>query len=318
MMSATRIFSKSVHSMARRKKEETQVVQPAVATPKQNITVDVPVAPVQQEPMASEINQTTAQLQAANQAQQQDVRDILLGYQRQEADAVANDAELTRREDARTKFGATTEFLSSLANLIGVGSANAAPQTYRTRTEDWMKEADAKQLERRRHIESLGDKRRALESQLSALKTSGANQIAQYRLEAQQQRIQQQKADAYSAYQIARTSKLDLESALAAEKVKLTEAQTKKNYAEIARINANITKISNDIKIADQKMNLAQQKFDRDAGLVQSQIEVNNARRDNYMGGYYGTSPAPAPAQPAAATTTESAKYLDPNEDPNL
>ena len=123
-------------------------------------------------------NTYRAAVDTANKAQMQSNRDILQRY--------ISDAELARKENevmgkaerSATLWTGATELASALANLIGV-SRGAENQQIKLYSEDWMKRAEQNRKDRIRRLDSLNDRRSALEQQIAALQASGDKELAQ-------------------------------------------------------------------------------------------------------------------------------------------
>ena len=122
-------------------------------------------------------NTYRAAVDTANKAQMQSNRDILQRY--------ISDAELARKENevmgkaerSATLWTGATELASALANLIGV-SRGAENQQIKLYSEDWMKRAEQNRKDRIRRLDSLNDRRSALEQQIAALQASGDKELA--------------------------------------------------------------------------------------------------------------------------------------------
>ena len=122
-------------------------------------------------------NTYRAAVEAANKAQEESNNTILQRY--------ISDAELARKENevmgkAERKaamWTGATEFGAALANLLGV-SFGAENQQIKPYSENWMQRADQNRKDRIRRMDSLNDRRSALEQQIAALKTSGLKELA--------------------------------------------------------------------------------------------------------------------------------------------
>lgn len=111
------------------------------------------------------------------------VADLLKqGYSAQEAMLRASQANVQKAEveDAvkykadlnAAKYTGLTELASSVANMIGVGSFNAANQQYRQYSQDWMRKADQDMRLRRARIDNLRERQRAMQNRLDQLRQS--------------------------------------------------------------------------------------------------------------------------------------------------
>lgn len=120
--------------------------------------------------------QNEAELLAAQQRQQKDFADIALQYKADYDAALAEDEALRQQEQKRAVWVGATEALANLSNLIGVGSFGASNQQYHSFSKDWMDKADADRRLRRNRIDNIRDRQRAMQQQLSQLRSSQAQQ----------------------------------------------------------------------------------------------------------------------------------------------
>ena len=95
--------------------------------------------------------------------------------------AEAEDAELTEGERKAAAWTGATELAAAIANMVGVGSFNASNQKYHSFSQDWMKKADENRKARRKRMDDLRERQNAAGAQLSAIKASGAKDLAQLR-----------------------------------------------------------------------------------------------------------------------------------------
>lgn len=120
--------------------------------------------------------QNEAELLAAQQRQQKDFADIALQYKADYDAALAEDEALRQQEQKRAVWVGATEALANLSNLIGVGSSDSSNQQYHSFSKDWMDKADADRRLRRNRIDNIRDRQRAMQQQLSQLRSSQAQQ----------------------------------------------------------------------------------------------------------------------------------------------
>lgn len=120
--------------------------------------------------------QNEAELLAAQQRQQKDFADIALQYKADYDAALAEDEALRQQEQKRAVWVGATEALANLSNLIGVGSFDSSNQQYHSFSKDWMDKADADRRLRRNRIDNIRDRQRAMQQQLSQLRSSQAQQ----------------------------------------------------------------------------------------------------------------------------------------------
>lgn len=161
----------------------------------------------------SQAENEAAMLQA-QQRQQQDFADIALQYKRDYDAALAEDAALRKQEERGSALMGITEAVASLTNLIGVGYNGASNQQYHSYSKDWMDRADAERKQRRNRIDNIRDRQKAMQQQLSQLRSQNAMQY-----------ISMRGQDANQRYNAA----LHTATALASERNKL--AQQKANDA---------------------------------------------------------------------------------------
>ena len=102
--------------------------------------------------------------------------DIISGYRQQGEQEAAEMQQQINRDQQAARWTGATEMAASIANLIGVGAANASNQQYKTYSQDWMKKADADVRERRSRMDNLRERQRAMEQQLLQLKMGNAGQ----------------------------------------------------------------------------------------------------------------------------------------------
>lgn len=128
--------------------------------------------------------------------------DLMAKYNNDFADMVQGESDRIRKEQeaARTMIQADqraaqwtglTELASSVANMIGVGSFNAANQQYRSYSQDWMKKADQDLREHRYRMDNIRARQNALKQQQLNLQMGQAGQA----LARENERIQQQYKD---------------------------------------------------------------------------------------------------------------------------
>lgn len=118
-----------------------------------------------------------AAVDTANKAEMETNSTILQRY--------INEAELARKENevmgkaerSATLWTGATELAAALANLVGV-STGAENQQIKPYSESWMHRAEQNRKDRIGRIDSLRDRRAALEQQIAALKASGAKELA--------------------------------------------------------------------------------------------------------------------------------------------
>lgn len=85
---------------------------------------------------------------------------------------------LSEAERKAAAWTGAAELASSVVNLIGVAGFNAAPQTYHSYSQDWMKKADANRKERRSRIDNIRERQQEAEEQIARAKASGARDLA--------------------------------------------------------------------------------------------------------------------------------------------
>lgn len=144
--------------------------------------------------------------QAANQAaldqSQQNYNNLMAKYNNDFAAMVQGESDRIRKEqeEARTmiqadqkaaQWSGLTELASSVANMIGVGSFNAANQQYRSYSQDWMKKADQDLREHRYRMDNIRARQNALKQQQLNLQMGQAGQA----LARENERIKQQYND---------------------------------------------------------------------------------------------------------------------------
>lgn len=144
--------------------------------------------------------------QAANQAaldqSQQNYNNLMAKYNNDFAAMVQGESDRIRKEqeEARTmiqadqkaaQWSGLTELASSVANMIGVGSFNAANQQYRSYSQDWMKKADQDLREHRYRMDNVRARQNALKQQQLNLQMGQAGQA----LARENERIKQQYND---------------------------------------------------------------------------------------------------------------------------
>lgn len=222
-------------------------------------------------------DETRQQLADAYDQQYKSFYDIAM---QKKADLDAARAEDLQHEQELRKAAAWTgagELATSLANLIGVGSFNSANQTYKNYSTDWMNKAEEARKARITRRDNMKAQLDSLNAQLGALKSGKANALATYDIKKKQQDISQQKADAYTKWQMAR---LELNDARA----ELTAAQAELARARAANVQADIDQANRRLDIAQQNANTAQDRaetarleYDRKSSLTESEIAKNNA-----------------------------------------
>lgn len=122
--------------------------------------------------------------------------DIIAGSQRDaQAELAQEQQEIANKQKAARWTGAA-ELASSVANMIGVGSFNAANQQYKTYSQDWMRQADADMRAHRAKVGNLRERQRAMQQQLLQLRMNNAGQALQA---AQRQAEAARKANEQSA-----------------------------------------------------------------------------------------------------------------------
>ena len=122
--------------------------------------------------------------------------DIIAGSQRDaQAELAQEQQEIANKQKAARWTGAA-ELASSVANMIGVGSFNAANQQYKTYSQDWMRQADADMRAHRAKVGNLRERQRAMQQQLLQLRMNNAGQALQA---AQRQAEAERKANEQSA-----------------------------------------------------------------------------------------------------------------------
>ncbi len=157
--------------------------------------------------------------QAANQAaldqSQQNYNNLMAKYNNDFAAMVQGESDRIRKEqeEARTmiqadqkaaQWSGLTELASSVANMIGVGSFNAANQQYRSYSQDWMKKADQDLREHRYRMDNIRARQNALRQQQLNLQMGQAGQA----LAREQQRAERDYANARELAGIRRDANL--------------------------------------------------------------------------------------------------------------
>ena len=87
----------------------------------------------------------------------------------------AQDEEQIRNDVKAARWTGATELAASLANLIGVGSFNAANQQYKQYSQDWMRKADADMKMQRARLDNFRERQRAMQMHINQLKQGDAN-----------------------------------------------------------------------------------------------------------------------------------------------
>lgn len=87
----------------------------------------------------------------------------------------AQDEEQIRNDVKAARWTGATELAASLANLIGVGSFNAANQQYKQYSQDWMRKADADMRMQRARLDNFRERQRAMQMHINQLKQGDAN-----------------------------------------------------------------------------------------------------------------------------------------------
>lgn len=87
----------------------------------------------------------------------------------------AQDEEQIKNDVKAARWTGATELAASLANLIGVGSFNAANQQYKQYSQDWMRKADADMRMQRARLDNFRERQRAMQMHINQLKQGDAN-----------------------------------------------------------------------------------------------------------------------------------------------
>ena len=205
--------------------------------------------------------------------------------ERQEAD---DRIEADRRN---ARWAGATELAAGLANLIAVGDHNAVSQVYKSRTQDWMEKADAELKERRSRLSDLRKRQDEVRAQMNKVRADRDLALAKYDIDKRQQ---------------------DITNAMAMRKAEL-EAQFKNREITINEYKAETDRIE---ALAKQAIDKA--KLSNETRRVTSQVELNNARRDQVldkMNGGNGTgSGKGSSSKPAAPTPADDKR--DDNDPP--
>ncbi len=229
---------------------------------------------------AAPVDETRNTIAQGYDQQYQDFYDIAMSKKAEMDAAQQEDINQQQAYQKAAAWAGAGELVTSLANLIGVGGFNSANQQYaNSYSRDWMKKADEARRTRQARTANYRAKLDSMNEKLAALKSGKAMALATYDRQKRTQDIQQQKADAYYAYQVARTSSIDAKNAVDQARVALLQAQTARNDEQTKYWNARIKDLEEKQKDADAKLQIAREDLDRKNRLTDSQVGVNNARK---------------------------------------
>ena len=117
-------------------------------------------------------NAANAAMQRYQQRQNERQADLagMLLQQRKDFEAQnAQDEEQIKNDVKAARWTGATELAASLANLIGVGSFNAANQQYKQYSQDWMRKADADMRMQRARLDNFRERQRAMQMHINQL-----------------------------------------------------------------------------------------------------------------------------------------------------
>lgn len=114
---------------------------------------------------------------SANSALETSYNDSLRRREEDLAAAQKEDKILTRADNNAAIWTAATEAAAAVANLIGVGSFNAANQKQPSYSQEWMKRADANRRERQKRMDNLKERLDAADLQLANAKAQNAKDL---------------------------------------------------------------------------------------------------------------------------------------------
>ena len=116
-------------------------------------------------------------VEKANKAQVESNNTILQRYIN-DAEAARKENELLGKAERRaTRWTGLAELGAALSNLISV-TQGASNQQVKFYSEDWMKRSEQNRKDRIRRLDSLNDRRSAIEQQMAALQSSTAKELA--------------------------------------------------------------------------------------------------------------------------------------------
>lgn len=249
--------------------QDIKTIQEKVVETPQTTTTTTTTTEVPQQP-APAVDATRNMLEEGYNQHLNSFYDIAMAKKAEMDAARADDLAQQEAYKKAAAWTGTTEFVSSLANLIGVGSFNAANQSYNNYSKDWMQKAEEARKTRVARSENFRDQLNKINSQIAALKSGKAQSLAEYDIKKKKQDIDQQKADAYTAWQVARQNKIDLENELILAKAEFEKSKTAVNEARV-------NKLYNDIKSANEKLEFARQDLERKNRQTDSVVKANEA-----------------------------------------
>lgn len=266
--------------------EELEAQRAANIAAQQNATVETAPA-VEPAPMAEPVpesapvvDETRQQIEQGYNQQVKDFYSVMMDKKAEMEAAKAEDAQIEQGARKAAAWTGAAELATSIANLVGTGGFSSAHQQYNnTYSQDWMQKADEARRTRQARSSNYRSQLDALNTKLAELKAGKAQTLASYDRQKRTQDIQQQKADAYTAYQVARTTSIDAKNAVDQARVALLNAQTSKNEEQTKYWTARIKDLEKKQKDADEKLQIAREDLDRKNRQTDSVVGVNNARK---------------------------------------
>lgn len=136
-----------------------------------NARVNVAEAKGRQEMLVGQLNKANAELEGSFADR---ILDIKNQHDKEKEESEAREA--SQRKTAR--WTAAGELAVAMANLFGVANG-ASNQTSKSYSQDWMAAADAERDKRKARLDNIRERQAQLESQLAALKSGNASNMAE-------------------------------------------------------------------------------------------------------------------------------------------
>lgn len=118
-----------------------------------------------------------AAVQAAQQEAEKNGAERLIELGNQIRNAKQEGAAQVEAAQQAARWTGAGELAAAVANMIAVGSGNAASQTYHSYSQDWMQKADRDMREHRARIDNLNERLRVQRERLDALRMGNAQTL---------------------------------------------------------------------------------------------------------------------------------------------
>ena len=116
-------------------------------------------------------------IEKANNAMIRSNEDVLNRYIKEAELARQENEIMTKADNRAVRWTGAAELGAAIANLIGVANG-ASNQQYHSFSQDWMKKSEQDRKDRVRRLDSLKDRRNALEQQIAQLRAGAAKDLA--------------------------------------------------------------------------------------------------------------------------------------------